>query len=75
MTKPFCRTTAKEKSRRTADKLIRPFKAAALIFRAAVPNGQKARTARATKKFEEPDTRRQTISKAIAELLYIMLNS
>ena len=29
----------------------------------------------ATKKFEEPDTRRQTISKAIAELLYIMLNS
>ena len=28
-----------------------------------------------TKKFEEPDTRRQTISKAIAELLYIMLNS
>ncbi|BEI60680.1 hypothetical protein [Blautia obeum] len=55
--------------------MIRPFKAAALIFRAAVPNGQKARTARATKKFEEPDTRRQTISKAIAELLYIMLNS
>ena len=29
----------------------------------------------ATEKFEEPDTRRQTISKAIAELLYIMLNS
>ena len=29
----------------------------------------------ANKKFEEPDTRRQTISKAIAELLYIMLNS
>ncbi|SCH14237.1 Uncharacterised protein [uncultured Blautia sp.] len=28
-----------------------------------------------TNKFEEPDTRRQTISKAIAELLYIMLNS
>ena len=71
----ICRTTAKEKSRRTADKLIRPFKAAALIFRAAVLNGQKARTARATEKFEEPDTRRQAISKAIAVLLYIMLNS
>ena len=28
-----------------------------------------------TNKSEEPDTRRQTISKAIAELLYIMLNS
>ena len=28
-----------------------------------------------TNKFEEPDTRRQAISKAIAELLYIMLNS
>ena len=29
----------------------------------------------ATEKFEELDTRRQAISKAIAELLYIMLNS
>ena len=29
----------------------------------------------ATNKSEEPATRRQTISKAIAELLYIMLNS
>ena len=28
-----------------------------------------------TNKSEEPETRRQTISKAIAELLYIMLNS
>ena len=36
MTKPFCRTTAKEKSRRRADNLTRPFETAALIFRAAV---------------------------------------
>ena len=135
----------KKKSRRTAALSTRPFEAAALIFRAAVSNGQKARNCSgyekihkeefeqfifsamqekfkdfqilhgreekvnpkltayqvelaqveaeieklldtltrpmrlclpmATKKFEEPDTRRQTISKAIAELLYIMLNS
>ena len=31
----ICRTTAKEKSRRRADNLTRPFEAAALIFRAA----------------------------------------
>jgi len=31
----ICRTTAKEKSRRTADISIRPFEAAALTFRAA----------------------------------------
>ena len=32
----LCRTTAKEKSRRRADNLTRPFETAALIFRAAV---------------------------------------
>ena len=32
----FCRTTAKEKSRRTADNLTRLFETAALSFRAAV---------------------------------------
>jgi len=32
----ICRTTAKEKSRRTADTFPRAYEAAALIFRAAV---------------------------------------